>query len=74
MDTFLQADLDALQQLSTDLHARADEVAGVDAVAPVAEAYLVLAGRISAFADATAHTARLLGAADRDFAAVLHGI
>ncbi|MCE4265971.1 hypothetical protein CJ178_22605 [Rhodococcus sp. ACPA4] len=74
MGTFLQADLDALQQLSTDLQARADEVAGVDAVAPVADAYLFLAGRISALADATAHTARLLGAADRDFAAALHRI
>ncbi|MFE4503567.1 hypothetical protein ACFRFQ_27250 [Rhodococcus sp. NPDC056743] len=74
MGTFLQADIDALQLLSTVLRAQAGEVAEVDTLAPVADAYHYLSGRISALADATAHTARLLDAADRDFAAVLHRI
>ncbi len=74
MGTFLQADLGALAQLSTDLHTRAGEVAGVDAIAPVADAYRLLAEQISKLADATAHTARILGAADHEFAAALHAI
>ena len=74
MGTFLQADIDALQLLSTVLRAQAGEVAEVDTLTPVADAYRYLSGRISALADAPAQTAHLLDAADRDFAAVLHGI
>ncbi|MCJ0906901.1 hypothetical protein [Rhodococcus sp. ARC_M6] len=74
MAPLLQADLEALQRLSGDLHSHSDSIAAVGAVDGVADAYRFLSGRVSAFASGVADTARLLDAAERDLAAVLHGI
>ncbi|MDI9916274.1 hypothetical protein [Rhodococcus sp. IEGM 1379] len=74
MGPLLQADLEALQQLSVDLRSHSDSINAVGAIDGVADAYRFLSGRVSACASGVADTARLLDAAERDFNAVLHGI
>lgn len=74
MALFLQADIAALQQLSTKLRGAGEEITGVDAVEPIADAYRFLSRRISTLATGIDGAAHLLDAAERDFAAALHGI
>lgn len=74
MGPLLQADNEALQHLSRELH---DDGAALDAIAttePVDDAYRFLAQRISTLATGVADTARLLDTAEREFTASLRGI